>query len=136
MAYNLRNINVLDLRPSTGIGVALPFNAPGVFRTVYTTREQLKYNIINFLLTDQRERIFNPSFGANIRSKLFEQITTETLNELDSLIRDGIQRYFPNVIITELVFGGNPDENFLKVQFSYKINNTGESDIVILSLNG
>lgn len=136
MAYNLRNINVLDLRPSTGIGVALPFNSPGVFRTVYTTREQLKYNIINFLLTDQRERIFNPNFGANIRSKVFEQISTETLDELDSLIRTGIQRYFPNVIITQLTFGGNPDENFLKVQFSYTINNTGESDIVTLSLNG
>ncbi len=136
MAYNLRNINVLDLRPSTGVGVALPFNAPGVFRTVYTTREQLKYNIINFLLTDQRERIFNPNFGANIRSKVFEQITTDTLDELDSLIRTGIQRYFPNVIITQLTFGGNPDENFLKIQFSYTINNTGESDIVTLSLNG
>ena len=119
MAYNLRNINVLDLRPSTGVGVALPFNAPGVFRTVYTTREQLKYNIINFLLTDQRERIFNPNFGANIRSKVFEQITTETLDELDSLIRTGIQRYFPNVIITQLTFGGNPDENFLKIQLYY-----------------
>jgi len=136
MAYNLRNINVLDLRPSTGIGVALPFNAPGVFRTVYTTREQLKYNIINFLLTDQRERIFSPNFGANIRSKVFEQITTETLDELDSLIRTGVQRYFPNVVITQLTFGGNPDENFLKIQFSFTINNTGESDIVILSLNG
>lgn len=136
MAYNLRNINVLDLRPSTGIGVALPFNAPGVFRTVYTTREQLKYNIINFLLTDQRERIFSPNFGANIRSKVFEQITTETLDELDSLIRTGVQRYFPNVVITQLTFGGDPDENFLKIQFSYTINNTGESDIVTLSLNG
>ena len=136
MAYNLRNINVLDLRPSTGIGVALPFNAPGVFRTVYTTREQLKYNIINFLLTDQRERIFSPNFGANIRSKVFEQITTETLEELDSLIRTGVQRYFPNVVITQLTFGGNPDENFLKIQFSFTINNTGESDIVTLSLNG
>jgi len=136
MAYNLRNINVLDLKPSTGIGVALPFNAPGVFRTVYTTKEQLKYNIINFLLTDQRERIFIPNFGANIRSKIFEQITTETLDELDSLIRTGVQRYFPNVVITELTFSGNPDENFLKIQFSYNINNTGESDIVTLSLNG
>ena len=66
MAYNLRNINVLDLRPSTGVGVALPFNSTGVFKTVYTTKEQLKYNIINFLLTDKRERIFNPRFGAGI----------------------------------------------------------------------
>ncbi len=63
MAYNLTRRNVLDLRPSTGVGVALPFNNPrGVFKTVYTTKEQLKYNLINFLLTDKRERIFNPNF--------------------------------------------------------------------------
>lgn len=136
MAYNLRNINVLDLRPSTGVGVALPFDAPGVFRTVYTTKEQLKYNIINFLLTNKRERIFNPNFGANIRSKLFEQITPQTLDELDSLIRTGIQQYFPNVVISDLTFGGNPDENLLTIQFSYTISNTGESDNVIIDING
>lgn len=136
MAYNLRNINVLDLRPSTGVGVALPFDAPGVFRTVYTTKEQLKYNIINFLLTNKRERIFNPNFGADIRSKLFEQITPQTLDELDSLIRTGVQQYFPNVVISDLSFGGNPDENLLTIQFSYTISNTGESDNVIIDING
>ena len=136
MAYGLRNINVLDLRPSTGIGVALPFNTPAVFQTVYTTKEQLKYNIINFLLTDKRERIFNPTFGAGIREKVFEQITADTVDALDNQIRTGIQQYFPNVIITELTFGGNPDENLLTIQFSYTVKNTGESDNVIISLNG
>jgi phage baseplate assembly protein W len=136
MAYNLRNINVLDLRPSTGVGVALPFNAPGVFKTVYTTKDQLKYNIINFLLTNKRERIFNPNFGADIRSKLFEQITPETLDDLDTLIRTGIQQYFPNVVIKDLSFGGNPNENLLTIQFSYTLSNTGESDNVIIDING
>lgn len=136
MAYNLKQINVLDLRPSTGIGVALPFNTPAVFKTVYTTQEQLKYNIINFLLTNRRERIFNPNFGASIRNKVFEQISAETLDKLDTQIRAGINQYFPNVTITELTFGGSPDENLLTVQFSYTINNTGASDNIILSLNG
>ena len=136
MAYNLRQINVLDLRPSTGIGVALPFNTPAVFQTVYTTQEQLKYNIINFLLTNRRERIFNPNFGASIRNKVFEQISAETLDKLDTQIRAGINQYFPNVIITTLTFGSSPDQNLLTVQFSYTINNTGASDNIILSLNG
>ena len=136
MAYNLKQINVLDLRPSTGVGVALPFNTPAVFQTVYTTQEQLKYNIINFLLTNRRERIFSPNFGASIRNKVFEQISTETLDKLDTQIRAGINQYFPNVIITDLTFGGSPDRNSLTVQFSYTINNTGASDNIILSLNG
>jgi phage baseplate assembly protein W len=136
MAYNLKQINVLDLRPSIGVGVALPFNTSAVFQTVYTTKEQLKYNIINFLLTDKRERVFNPNFGANIRSKVFEQITVDTVDSLDSQIRTGIGQYFPNVVITSLTFGGNPDQNLLTIQFSYTISNTGESDNITISLNG
>ena len=136
MAYNLRNINPLDLRPSVGIGVALPFNAPGVFKTVYTTKEQLKYNIINFLLTNNRERIFNPNFGANIRAKLFEQLTVSIDDELDSIIRTGIAQYFPNVVITTLSFESDPDRNTLKIQFSYRVSNTGESDNILINLNG
>lgn len=136
MAYNLRNINVLDLRPSTGIGVALPFNTPGVFKTVYTTKEQIKYNIINFLLTDRRERIFNPSFGANIRASLFQQLSEETLDDLDNTIRTGLVEYFPNITVTNLTFRVEPDENLLNIQFSYSINNTGESDNILISING
>jgi len=136
MAYNLKQINVLDLRPSTGIGVALPFNTSAVFQTVYTTREQLKYNIINYLLTNNRERIFNPNFGANIRSSVFEQITTETADALDIQIRNGIAQYFPNVAITDLTIVGEPDQSLLRIQFSYTLTNTGQSDNITINLNG
>ena len=136
MAYNIRNINVLDLRPSTGIGISLPFNNPAVFQTIYNTREQIKYNLINFLLTDPRERIFNPSFGAGIRNSLFEQITAETTDNLDTLIRTGVESYFPNVVITALTFGADPNNNILTINFSYTIRNTRESDNIILSING
>jgi phage baseplate assembly protein W len=136
MAYNLKQINVLDLRPSTGVGVALPFNTPAVFQTVYTTQEQLKYNIINYLLTNNRERLYNPSYGANLRAELFEQITADTLDTLDLQIRAGIEGYFPNITITDLSFNPQPDQSLVVIQFSYKIKNTGVSDNVIISLNG
>lgn len=136
MAYNLKQINVLDLRSSTGVGVALPFNTPAVFQTVYTTQEQLKYNIINFLLTDKRERIFNPNFGAGIRSRVFDQISADTLDSLDMQIRAGIEAYFPTVRISELTFGGSPDRNLLTIQFSYVIKTSGVSDNITIDLNG
>jgi phage baseplate assembly protein W len=136
MAYNLKQINVLDLRPSTGVGVALPFNTPAVFQTVYTTKEQLRYNIINFLLTNKRERLYNPSFGANLRAEVFEQITTETADDLNLQIRAGLESYFPNIAITNLTFSPQPNQNLIAIQFSYIIKNTGESDNVTISLNG
>ena len=87
MAYNIRNIDIVDLRPSTGVGVSLPFSNRTAFTTVYTTKEQLKYNIINYLLTDRGERIFNPTFGAGLRSRLFEQITQESNDSLKMSIQ-------------------------------------------------
>jgi len=136
MAYNIRNRNVLDLKPSIGIGVALPFDNPAVFETVYTTAEQLKYNIINFILTDKRERIFNPQFGLGIRGRLFEQINIDTFDEIESQVRSGIENYFPSVIITDLTVGGDPDKNLIQIRFSYIIGNSGETDNIIIDVNG
>jgi len=51
MAYGLKKISPLDLKPSTGIGVKIPFSSDAVFQSIYTTKEQTKYNIINYLLT-------------------------------------------------------------------------------------
>lgn len=136
MAYSARNINILDLRPSTGIGVSLPFSNAAVFETVYNTKDQTKFNLINFLLTDPRERIFNSNFGAGIRSSLFEQITPETTDNLDNKIRSGVESYFPNIVITDLTFGAIPDENILTINLSYSIKNTRENDTITLSING
>lgn len=133
MAYNLRNINVLDLRPSTGIGVAIPFSNRTAFRTVYTTKEQLKYNIINFLLTDKGERIFNPTFGAGLRSRLFEPITQESNDSLKLSIQSSVESYFPSVRVEKLDIISKPDENIIMVQFSYTIITSNESDNILLN---
>lgn len=128
MAYGAKNISYLDLRPSTAIGVKLPFNSPSVFTSVYTTKEQTKYNIINFLLTDRRERIMNPGFGAGLRSRLFEQITTTTTDELEQSISVQIENNFPNIEVIELMVTGQPDYNSINIRFSYRLKSTSETD--------
>lgn len=134
MAYNLRNINTLDLKPSTGVGVGLPFNTPSVFTTIYTTKEQVKYNIINFLLSDKRERIFNPTFGAGLRSRLFEQITNQSNQVLKDGIETSIQSYFPNIRIEQLDVISDPDRSTITVEFSYTLLASNEQDIITLNV--
>jgi len=134
MAYNLRNINVLDLRPSTGVGVSLPFSNRTAFSTVYTTKEQLKYNIINFLLTDKGERIFNPTFGAGLRSRLFEQITEESNETLQLSIQSSVESYFPSVRVVNMQVKSVPDESLISVQFSYTITTSNETDNILLNI--
>ena len=109
MAYGLKKIAVVDLKPSTGVGVAIPFSADNVFTTTYTTKDQTKYNLINFLLTDPRERPFNPTFGAGLRARLFEQIDQFTFEDMKESIRTQIENNFPNVQIVTLDIIGNPD---------------------------
>jgi phage baseplate assembly protein W len=134
MAYNARKISPLDLRPSTGIGVKIPFSALNVFDTVYSTKDQTKYNLINFLLTDPRERPFNPNFGAGLRSFLFEQLETNTSQDLQTMLISQIESNFPNVNIVNLTVTSDVNMGAINIEFSYNIRNTKESDEVLLTI--
>lgn len=134
MAYNLRKISPLDLKPSTGVGVKLPFMAPSVFTTVYTTKEQLKYNILNFMLTDLGERPMNPNFGMGLRSRLFEIISQDTLEEIQQSITTQIEHMFPVVEIQNLSVTGNPQYSSINIQFNYIISTSKEVDSILLNI--
>lgn len=134
MAYGLKQISPLDLRPSTGIGVKIPFDAENVFSSVYTTKEQIKYNIINYLLTDPRERVFNPTFGAGLRARLFEQIDNSTFEEIKQSIRTQMENQFPQVELVKLEIIPDTDYNSINIQFSYRLLRSNENDSVILTI--
>ena len=134
MAYGVKKISPLDLKPSTAIGVALPFSADNVFTSVYTTKDQLKYNIINYLLTDPRERPFNPNFGAGLRARLFEQIDQNTFDEMKQAMMTQLENQFPQIQVTKLEITGNPDYNSININFSYRLLRSNENDSVILTI--
>jgi len=134
MAYGLKQIPVVDLKPSTAVGVAIPFSAPNVFTPVYTTAEQTKYNMINFMLTDRRERPFNPNFGAGLRSRLFEQITQDDLDSLKQTISNQIESYFPNVLVNSLSIVGSPDDNSITITMTYSLKNIRTTDSLVLKI--
>ena len=134
MAYNLRKISPIDLKPSTGVGVKLPFTAENVFTTVYTTKEQLKYNIINYMLTDLGERPMNPNFGMGLRSRLFESITQITLDDIKQSIQTQIENMFPVVQIQRLDVIGEPGYSSINIQFSNTIKTSKETDSILLKI--
>ena len=127
-------ISPLDLRPSTGIGVKVPFSADIAFTSVYTTKEQTKYNLINFLLTDRRERPFNPTFGAGLRSRLFEQITEVSMDDLKQSIISQVEANFQNVKISKIDIIGDPGRNSINIKFSYRLINTSDTDAVSIQI--
>ena len=134
MAYGLKKISPLDLKPSTGIGVSIPFSSPVAFFSVYSTKDQIKYNLINYLLTDPRERPFNPYFGAGLRSRLFEQIDVGSFEEIKQSIKNQVEAYFPQIKVTKLDIIGNPDYNAINIRFSYVLLRSNENDSVTITI--
>ena len=135
MAYNIININPLDLQPSKGVGIKVPFDGPTGLNVTYTTKEAVKSNILNFFLTGKRERIMNPIFGAGIREQLFEQITNNTAENLEDIITFGLNDYFPQIQLIDLNINASPDQNLIQIYFSYSIKNTNMQDEITINFN-
>ena len=133
MAFGAKKIFPIDTKPGTGVGIGLPFNAPAVFKTTYTTKESVKYNLINFFLTNQPERYLNPTFGGNLRRFIFEQITTNNLDGLKENIQLQLGSYFPNVVVASLNVYSIPEENQVIVELTYNIRETGIVDTIQLA---
>lgn len=135
MTYNIININPLDLQPSKGVGIKIPFDGSIGLNITYTTKEATKSNILNFLLTGKRERIMNPNFGAGIREQLFEQITSNNIENIEDIIKFGLNDYFPQVRLNNLTVNSFPDQNVIQIYFSYSIRNTNIQDEIIINFN-
>jgi len=128
MAFNVRRINPLDLQPRKAVGVALPFQGRAVFNSTFTTKDATRTNLINFFLTGQNERVFNPRFGSGIRNLLFENLTQESIDIATENIIQGLQIYFPQVEIRNLQLVPIYDENLVNFELKYAIRETGITD--------
>lgn len=133
MAYGARRIYPIDLATSKAVGVSLPFNGNAVFKPTYTTKEAIKTNLINFLLTGQGERVFNPGFGAGLRKFVFQQISTQGVSEIENYILSVIEKYFPN-IQGVIQIQSTPDRNTILITITYSIVNTGINDTAQINL--
>ena len=125
MAFGAKKIFPIDTKPGTGVGVSIPFNALGVFKTTYTTQEAVKTNLINYFLTNPGEIPLNPSFGAGLRNFLFEQISNVTVDNVRAFVQSKLEIAFPMIQIDSLqVLTTQQDNNTLIVQLKYSIPNS------------
>ena len=132
------NISPLDLKENdkVAIGVTLPFNGSAIFNQSFTTKEQVKSNLINLLLTTPGERLMNPTFGVGIRNLLFEQVVDA--ESLKGQIIDSAARYVPEIEILDLTTGRvsdstNPEIYQLRIAITYALLFNNEVEAVELN---
>ena len=125
------SINPNDLNKNIGVGVVFPFDGDAVFNLSYTTQEQVKSNLINVLLTEPGERVYEPDFGVGLKKLLFENQIKE--DELEARIKDQVSFYVPEVEITNLIIQLIPDNHTLYIRLTYKFLTDGTNDSIQLN---
>ena len=135
MAFNARQVYPNDLRPSRAIGFDLPIDGNAVFIPNFQTRDAIKNNLINYLLTNPGERPLNPEFGAGLRNFIFNAINTDNFKFLKEDIQTKIANNFSNVNVNEVTILRTDTSNEILVNITYSIPNTGINDELILNFN-
>ena len=125
MAYIIQNNNPLDLDYKMIIGVSIPFvgsyvnGSDAVFNSTYTTNDQIKYDIINYVLTNKGERPLNPNYGGDIRKFVFQNIDGVNLNNLKTQLLDGLKSNFPNIVVNKITIDPFYDTNSINININY-----------------
>jgi phage baseplate assembly protein W len=124
--------NPQDIGQPRGIGINILFNnSTNIFNQIYTTKEQVKSNLINYILTNKGERFFDPLFGGNLRASLFELDTT--FDSVSARLEQEIYDYIPNIIIRNINIKPLPDQNLINLILDYSINNQNDNLIINVS---
>jgi phage baseplate assembly protein W len=128
-------IDPRDLDKNRAIGISLPFNAGGVFKSTYATKDQIKSNLINLLLTYKGERIMNPEFGADLPRLIFEPLDDNIISRIEKQIIDNVTVYIPEITLTNIQITPDIDNNSIYINIEYKIILSGTIDNIIIDFS-
>ena len=99
--------------------------------------EAVKQSVKNLVLTNRYERPFQPEFGGDIRSRLFDNFDTMLSDDYENMIKTTIQNFEPRA---SLDTGVQPikvtqarDQNGMTVQIRFR--NVASLNDVVLDIN-
>jgi phage baseplate assembly protein W len=126
------SLNPQDVGQKRGIGISVLFNnGNDIFTQTFTTKEQVKANLVNYILTNKGERFFDPSFGGDLRASLFEPDTS--FDTVAARLETEIYAYVPNIIIKDIKIKKYSDENLVNIILEYSINNQNDNLVINVS---
>ena len=130
LIQDIKRINPLDFNNNARIGVAFPFNDVNMTSGTLTTKEQLKANFLNLLLTVPGERLNHPTYGIGLKGQLFENSIDEIT--LQENINGQLAFWIPEITVTESSLRRDIDQYRVSLTLTYSISlNETEDSIQI-----
>jgi phage baseplate assembly protein W len=111
------------------INIEFPFqdDYKGKFLSLNDISESaIKSDLIHLLLTNKGERLYLPSFGANLRKYIFEPNDSESQGDIKSEIQNAISKFIPNLVVNEIKItpgeaGESRNEHHVLVSLDYTV---------------
>ena len=128
-----RSVREIDRNDDKYVGIRFPLGySPEVF--FYKTKtilEQAKSNLQNLLLTTPGERVFQPNFGSQLKSIVFEQ-GQDIPNRVEEAIRTSVDSFSPHINIINVFTILEQNQVNVQIEFSVPLN---PEDIEILNFD-
>ena len=128
-------INPLDLKKNTAIGVMLPLGGTPIFKLSYTTEEQALSNLKNLLLTRKGERPFQPLFGTDVYSLLFENISSNLTDDLKNSLTHDIKFWLPYILIKDIKVNADTDLNKVSISLEVSVTENGANTNIVINVS-
>lgn len=114
---------------------AVMFNRDTKDIDVVENEDAVKQSIVNILLTNRGERMFNSTFGSDINLLLFENITPQTTTTLINFIKTSIENFEPRAMLLDVVAEPVEEQNAYRVTIVFKVINKTEPITIDFLLN-
>jgi phage baseplate assembly protein W len=122
------------------IGITLPLQfGENTFEQSYLTKDQVKSNIKNLLLTKRGERILQPEFGSGLQSLLFEPNVSDLEGRIEDTINESLEQWLPYVTAEEIDIESTDelkDNNRLNVSIKFRIGDNVDLENVTFTVQG
>ena len=136
MARRLQyRINPIDLKSNKAVGVMLPMGGKPMFKLSYTTEQQAISNLKNLLLTTKGERPFQPLFGVDIYSLLFENIESDLDSSLEESLTNDIKFWLSYILLDSVGVNSEPDSNKVSIKIKFRVTSQGANQTIVLEVD-
>ena len=118
-----RSVREIDRNEDKYVGIRFPLDhsPEGFFYKTKTVLEQSKANLQNLLLTTPGERIFQPEFGSQLKSIVFEQ-GVDVPNRIEEAIRSAVDRFLAYINIINVFTTQQDNQVNVSIEFSVPLN--------------
>ena len=120
LIQKIKRINPLDVSKRATIGLGFPLNSVNMTSGTTNTKDQLKSNFLNLLLTVPGERINNPNYGIGLKNLVFESSVDE--NTLLENINTQTSFFMPEISVESAEIERELDLYRLSISITYSIN--------------